>query len=62
MFPVQQEPSVDWSNPHDIHISISVVYGISEKHDDVNGVHITYDIGTVVSRDCDPGNSDRSTS
>ena len=61
-FPTEQEPSVDWSNPQDIHISISVVYGISEKHDTVNGVHVIYDIGTVISRDCDFGNSGRSTS
>jgi hypothetical protein len=52
-FPTQQEPSIDWSNPQDIHISISVVYGISQKHDVVNGVHVTYDIGAVISRDCD---------
>jgi hypothetical protein len=61
-FPTEQEPSVDWSNPQDIHISISVVYGISEKHDTVNGVHVTYDIGTVISRECDFGNSVPATS
>jgi hypothetical protein len=54
MFPTQQEPVVDWTNPRDIHISISVVAGIFEKHDAVNGIHITYDIGTVISRDCEP--------
>jgi hypothetical protein len=48
--------ATDWSNPQDIHISISVVYAISEKHDAVNGVRVTYDIGTVISRDCDLGN------
>jgi hypothetical protein len=52
-FPTQQEPSVDWSNPQVIHISISVVGGIFEKHDAVNGVHVTCDIGTVISQDCD---------
>lgn len=56
-FPTEQEPSVDWSNPRDIRISISVVYGISEKHEAVNGVHVTYDIGAVISRDRDFGNS-----
>ena len=61
-FSTEQEPSVDWSNPQNIHISISVVYDISEKHDTVNGIHITYDIGAVISRDCDSGNSGRSTS
>jgi hypothetical protein len=55
-FPTEQEPSVDWSNPQDIHISIGVVYAISEKHDVVNGVHVTYDIGAVISRDCNLGN------
>jgi hypothetical protein len=56
-FPTEQEPSVDWSNPQDIHISISVVDGIFEKHDAVNGVRVTYDIGTVISRDCSLGQS-----
>jgi len=50
---MQQEPSVDWSNPQVIHISISVVAGISEKHDAVSDVHVTYDIGTVISQDCE---------
>ena len=56
-FPMQQEPSVDWGNPQVIHISISVVAGISEKHDAVSGVHVTYDIGTVISQDCGFSNS-----
>jgi len=56
-FPMQQEPSVDWSNPQVIHISISVVAGISEKHDAVSDVHVTYDIGTVISQDCGFRNS-----
>jgi hypothetical protein len=62
MPPTEQEPSVDWSNPQDIHTSISVAYGISEKHDTVNGVHVTYDIDTVISRECDFGNSVPATS
>jgi hypothetical protein len=52
-FPTEQEPSVDWSNPMAIHISISIVYGISEKHDSVNGIPVIYDIGTVISQACD---------
>jgi hypothetical protein len=56
-FPAQQEPSVEWGTPQDIHISISVVVGIFEKHDAVNGVRVTYDIGTVISRDCSFGQS-----
>jgi hypothetical protein len=52
-FPMEQEPSVDWSNPMAIHISISVVYAISEKHDAVNGIPVIYDIDTVISQACD---------
>ena len=44
--------SVDWSNPAVIHISIGVVSSIAEKLDEVDGVHITYDIGTVISEAC----------
>jgi hypothetical protein len=40
-FPREQEPSVDWSNPMAIHISISVVYAISEKHNVENGISTT---------------------
>jgi hypothetical protein len=52
-FPRQQAPSVDWSSPQVIYISIGVVASITEKHDDVNGVHVMYDIGTVISQECD---------
>ncbi len=44
--------TVDWSNPAVIHISIGVVSSIAEKLDEVDGVHITYDIGTVISEAC----------
>jgi hypothetical protein len=51
-FPPEQQPLVDWSNPNVIHISISVVYNIDEKHDAVGGVPVKYDIGTVIAKDC----------
>gem|GEM_PF-3888226 len=44
--------TVDWSNPAAIHILIGVVSSIADKHDEVDGVHITYDIGTVISEAC----------
>jgi hypothetical protein len=55
MFPRAREgdtPQVDWTNPAVIHISIGVVSGIAEKHDEVDGLHIAYDIGTVISEAC----------
>jgi hypothetical protein len=51
-FPAKQELSVDWSNGSVIHISISVVSSISKMNNIVDGVRVTYDIGTVISRDC----------
>jgi hypothetical protein len=51
-FPENQELSVDWSNASVIRISISVVSAISKMNDTVDGVRVTYDIGTVISRDC----------
>jgi hypothetical protein len=44
--------SFDWIDPAVIHISIGVVSSIAEKHDEVDGLHITYDIGTVISEAC----------
>ena len=55
MFPRAREGdtvTVDWSNPAVIHISIGVVRSIAEKLDEVDGVHIAYDIGTVISEAC----------
>jgi hypothetical protein len=55
MFPRAKEGNtvtVDWSNPAVIHISIGVVSSITEKLDEVDGVHITYDIGTVIAEAC----------
>jgi hypothetical protein len=43
---------VDWTNPAVIHISIGVVSSIEEKHDEVDGLHIAYDIGTLISEAC----------
>jgi len=51
-FPANQEVSVDWSNAGVSRISISVVSAISKINDTVDGLHVTYDIGTVISRDC----------
>jgi hypothetical protein len=55
MFPRAREGNtvkVDWSNPAVIHISIGVVSSIVEKIDEVDGVRVTYDIGTVISKAC----------
>ncbi len=51
-FPANPELSVDWSNASAIRISISVVSSISKMNNIVDGVRVTYDIGTVISRDC----------
>jgi len=51
-FPTNREPVVDWSDPRVIHISISVIASIFKQYDTVNGVKVTYDIGSVISTDC----------
>ena len=45
-------PTVTWSDPHLIHISIGIVYSIDRKLDNVDGVRVIYDIGTVLSDVC----------
>jgi hypothetical protein len=45
-------PTVSWSDPRVIKISIGVVYSVSQKLDEVDGVRVTYDIGTVISEVC----------
>jgi hypothetical protein len=52
-FPATVEPSVDWSNPSLIHISIPVVSSIVEEHDTVDGMRVTYEIGSVLAEICD---------
>jgi hypothetical protein len=54
MFPRARElePSVDWSDRGVIHISIGVVGSIYRKVDEVDGLRVTYDIGTVISEAC----------
>jgi hypothetical protein len=44
------EPVVTWANPSAMHISIGTVSQLSEQHDDVDGVRITYSIGTIIYR------------
>jgi hypothetical protein len=51
-FPAAAEPSVDWSNPRVIHISIPVVSSILEKHETLDGIRVTYEIGPVLSEVC----------
>jgi hypothetical protein len=54
MFPraSELEPSVDWSDRGVIHISIGVVSSIYRKVQEVDGLRVTYDIGTVISEAC----------
>lgn len=51
-FPPTAGPTVDWSNPNVIHISLGVVDSIFQKLDVVDHIRITYEIGTVVSEVC----------
>jgi hypothetical protein len=51
-FPGVVEPSIDWHDPGVIHISIAVVASIIEKHDELDGMRVTYDIGPVLSEVC----------
>jgi hypothetical protein len=50
-------PTVTWSDPHLIHISIGIIYSIDRKLDNVDGVRVIYDIGTVLSDVCQAGTS-----
>ena len=54
-FPGVAEPSIDWRNPGVIHISIAVVASIIEKHDELDGMRVTYEIGPILSDICDVG-------
>jgi len=53
-FPRAEEvsPAVTWSDPHLIHVSIGIVYSIDQELDNVDGVRVIYDIGTVLSDVC----------
>jgi hypothetical protein len=44
------EPVVTWTTPGAMHISIGTVGSITEKHDSVDGVDVTYDIGTILHK------------
>jgi hypothetical protein len=48
----ESSPTVTWIDPHLIHISIGIVYRIDRKLDNVDGVRVVYDIGTVLSDIC----------
>jgi hypothetical protein len=45
-------PTVTWSDPHLIQISIGIVGSIDRKLDNVDGLRVIYDIGTVLSDVC----------
>jgi hypothetical protein len=53
-FPGVAEPYVDWTNAKDIHISIAVVSSIVEKHETLDGMRITYELGPILSEVCAP--------
>jgi hypothetical protein len=42
------EPVVTWLAPDKLHIAIGTVGSVVEKHDTVNGVHVTYDIAMIL--------------
>jgi hypothetical protein len=48
--PVKQpiEPIVTWLAPDRLHIAIGTVGSIVERHDTVDGVHVTYDIAMTL--------------
>jgi hypothetical protein len=54
IFPRATETSstVNWSDPHVIRISIGVIGRVDEQLYEVDGVRVTYDIGSVVSKSC----------
>jgi hypothetical protein len=44
------EPSATWVGDRDLQITISAVSGIIDKQIEIDGVHITYDIGRDLSK------------
>jgi hypothetical protein len=44
------EPSATWVTPTDLRISVGTVDQVIEERSEASGVHITYDIGTVLSK------------
>jgi len=53
-FPRATETSstANWIDPHVIRFSIGVIDRIDKQLDEVDGVRVTYDIGTVISGSC----------
>src|SRR5271170_4410210 len=45
-------PAVTWHDPSVVHISNGIIHSIDQKLDEVDGVHVSYDVGTVLTEVC----------
>jgi hypothetical protein len=48
----ETSPTVNWSDSRVIRISIGVIGRVDRQLDEVDGVRVTYDIGSVISESC----------
>lgn len=58
-FPGSAEPTAAWIDPDTIRISLAVADSIVEKRTEVDGFHVVYDIGPVLSSVCMPSEPSR---
>jgi hypothetical protein len=52
-FPGVAEPSAEWTDPQHIRIAIAVLSSIVEKHETVNAMSVSYELGPVLAEACD---------
>jgi hypothetical protein len=50
--PASPEATVKWDADGAIHLAISALYAIDERHDVVDGIPVKYDIGIVIADKC----------
>jgi hypothetical protein len=58
-FPGSAEPTAIWMGPNTIRISLAVADSIVEMRTDVDGIHVVYEIGPVLSSVCMPSELSR---
>jgi hypothetical protein len=52
-FPGDAEPSAEWTDSQHIRIAIAVLSSVVEKHETVNELSVSYELGPVLAEACD---------
>jgi hypothetical protein len=52
-FPGVAEPSAEWTDSQHVRIAIAVLSSIVEKHETVNEMSVSYELGPVLAEACD---------